>query len=164
MSWIASLLVARVEPMVSALDHMSSHVQCSKDRPMSGTSAEQALCTSFWPSWLLGADPSGKLMTNFFCSTFQVLLSCVAGPLVGMHIEQREMASYWMHKKGVTYRNVALALQHLHGSLMCPCSAFELRQCSACVCRCRPNHLMPFRMPAFWTSRLLWCKCSSWVC
>ncbi|CAE7350663.1 CEP1 [Symbiodinium natans] len=49
---------------------------------------------------LRGGSPVYKLLA------LMVLLSCVAGPLVGMHIEQRKMASYWMHKKGVTYRDV----------------------------------------------------------
>mmetsp|Transcript_36778 Transcript_36778/g.68444 ORF Transcript_36778/g.68444 Transcript_36778/m.68444 type:complete len:326 (-) Transcript_36778:237-1214(-) len=65
-------------------------------------------------SWLLGlfaarqayerhlrkGSPLYKLLA------LMVLLSCIAGPLVGMHIEQRDMASYWMHKKGVVYKDV----------------------------------------------------------
>ena len=83
---------------------------------MSGISEEGARCTSCWPSW----PPGQRLFHAFlFCVAragpcrSEVLLSCVAGPLVGMHIEQRKMASYWMHKKGVTYRDVAGALQNL---------------------------------------------------
>lgn len=49
---------------------------------------------------LRGASPVYKLLA------LMVLLSCVAGPLVGAHIEQRKMASYWMHKTGATYRDV----------------------------------------------------------
>lgn len=40
----------------------------------------------------------------------QVLLSCIAGPLVGHHIFVTEMSSYWMHQAGVTYKDVVLSL------------------------------------------------------
>ena len=37
----------------------------------------------------------------------EVLISCLAGPLVGHHIFVTEMSGYWMHKSGVTYKDVA---------------------------------------------------------
>ena len=76
----------------------------------------------------------------------KVLLSCVAGPLVGMHIEQREMASYWMHKNGVTYRDVARASQ-----LPIPVKLAHVQM----PCRHQPSHPMRIRTQAFWTSRSL---------
>lgn len=65
-----------------------------------------------WAMSLLAAGISHDLQKRhgspfYKLLTLTVLLSCMAGPLVGHHIFVTEMSSYWMHQSGVTYKGVA---------------------------------------------------------
>ncbi|CAJ1458196.1 unnamed protein product [Effrenium voratum] len=64
-----------------------------------------------WSLVCLGAGTSYDLQRRqgtpiYKLLTITVLISCLAGPLVGHHIFVTEMSGYWMHKSGVTYKDV----------------------------------------------------------
>jgi len=65
----------------------------------------------WWAGALVAAGTSYDLQKRqgsplYKLLTVTVLLSCIAGPLVGHHIFVTEMSSYWMHQAGVTYKDV----------------------------------------------------------